>query len=344
MTNQEYLSAYITARNDVFPAQRRAYNKEIRDIYIKASSDAVEAVRDAELRGLGELTVSSRSAIQRELQFAADRISENLTERIPEWESNSYQSYLAVDQEYVLKAAADAGAGDLINKEGLDRVSIGLNQRLITSIVSRQYSDGYTLSQRIWSSEILEEVLPSGQLSLKPLGINGDYQLRMFSVVDAGLAQGRDVVDIAEDLNVYLRDGKVKLVGRYGKLVRGSGEFRRRISDQCDWRAVRLVRSELYAGLQSGAVQSGLANPASDGWYDWRLTPGALHDCICPDLAEASPYREQEVPAYPHPNCLCQVVPNLRPRSEFVEDLAKWTSGENVDYIEQWYRSYYRGT
>lgn len=344
MTNQEYRSAYLNARDSVFPAQRREYSRIVRDIYINASEEAVRAVRNAELDGLGELTQASRNSIDRQLQDAANEISQGLTENIPEWEARSYQSYLDTDSEYILRAAADAGADDVITQAGIDRINLGLNRQLINSITARQFQDGFTLSQRIWSSEILEETLPSGGIAFKPVGVNGDYQWRMLNVVDAGIAQGRDLFDISQDLNVYLRDGKTALVNRYGILERGSGVFRRRISDQCDWRAVRLIRSELYAGLQDAAVRSGRANPAVVGQYDWRLTPGVMHDCVCRDLAAASPYAENEVPAYPHPNCLCQVIPRLRNRTEFVEDLRSWVNGVSVEYIDNWHRSYYRST
>lgn len=40
-------------------------------------------------------------------------------------------------------------------------------------------------------------------------------------------------------------------------------------------------------------------------------------------------------------NCLCRLVPRLMDRREFVDDLARWSRGEPVEYLDNWKASYY---
>ena len=84
--------------------------------------------------------------------------------------------------------------------------------------------------------------------------------------------------------------------GRYGRLTPGSREYARRVRQRPDYRALRLVRSEMYASIQSVGVSEAEYNPACLGLVDWILTSGAQHSCICPDLARSGPYELDRVP------------------------------------------------
>ena len=91
---------------------------------------------------------------------------------------------------------------------------------------------------------------------------------------------------------------------RYGKLERGTAEYARRIPRSVDYRALRIVRSELYASLKEVGIENGKANPSALDKFDWVMQSGrADWDCDCPDLAAGSPYTAAQFPAQPHPNC-----------------------------------------
>ena len=139
---------------------------------------------------------------------------------------------------------------------------------------------------------------------------------------------------------VFERRRQPGLMKRYGELERGTKKFIRRIPKNIDWRAIRLARSELYASIQESSRIQGHENPAIKT-YVWNLTAGAVHECICPDLAANSPYRENEVPDYPHSNCLCYITYQIRSRNEFVTDLKNWGDGLIIPYIDTWYHSVY---
>jgi len=104
---------------------------------------------------------------------------------------------------------------------------------------------------------------------------------------------------------------------------------------------LRLVRSEMGQSQQVSAVAQGRANPACTGWYDWVRINTAQHDCECSSLAANGPYKTENVPGYPHPQCFCQIRPKLIDLNQFESDLARWESGESVPYLDEWYRTQY---
>jgi hypothetical protein len=202
----------------------------------------------------------------------------------------------------------------------------GVNRKLVESLVTRLWSDGYTFSERCWN-------------------LRADWLERIRMTVAAGIAQGRDPVKIAKDIQAYTADGKVALIQRWGKLERGAAEFAKRIPGRVDWRASRLVRSELHASLQDAGIAAGEINPGATGEYDWVLSPGRESwPCECENLAAGGPYKADQVPTYPHPHCGCSVRPRLRDRKEFVADLRrKFIHGESVPYLDEWYDEKYKG-
>jgi hypothetical protein len=169
------------------------------------------------------------------------------------------------------------------------------------------------------------------------------YQTQIKNVISAGLAQGRDIIKIAKDIQIYTADGKIALVKRFGPgLIRGSKAFINRIGNRIDYRALRLIRSEMNMSLQDAGKEQGRVNPACTQLWDW-VRGGSQHwNCICPELAANSPYEYNAVPGYPHPNCICQVRPRLMNHAEFVNDLSFWANGQQVPYLDNWYNNIYQ--
>ena len=334
MTQEEYKRLYRQARDSFFNLTV-ATMKQLSKVYQSAADDAAEIVRNSIKLDRSTLTIESWNNINIQLSSGASRISQAVDTAIKNAVSQGYKNMSDIDKLYILDLVKASGATS-ITAEGLDRIAVAINESVIVSLVNRIYSDDYTYSDRIWGD------FKIGKTGIIPIGINGDYQYRMKNVISAGLAQGRDVVKIAKDLQVYAKDGKVKLVQRYGTLLRGTEEFTKRITGKVDWRALRLVRSELYASMQDAAVQQNLYNPAATGMFEWRLNPGALHDtCICPELAENSPYPANEVPSFPHPSCVCVVVPILENTNDMIQRAKKFANGEYDEKLTTWYNNVY---
>lgn len=322
MTSKEYLEAYRQARK-TYPTLTRSAMGKLRKIYKKAGAMASEAVRIAELAAPGSFTAYSKRVIEEALLNGGTSISNATAEVIPE--TINAGNKIASDINYTYMADAFDGSG-LVTKTGLNNMLFAVNDRLINSIVNRMYADGYTLSYRVWK-------------------VGRTYQDQITRVLTAGLANGRSTVQLAKDIQVYIADGKTALVNRYGNLERGTKTFINRIGNRVDYRALRLVRSELYSGLQESSREFGRVNPGCIDLYDWVLESGRQHwNCACPDNQAGSPYAYEDVPEYPHPSCRCEVRPVLRDRREFTNDIKNLVNGSSVEYLDDWYSQVYKAS
>ena len=322
MTKDEYYRLYRQARKS-FPGITKEAMTELKRTYIEAGKLAAAEVRKAELAGLSDLTIKSWQNIEKQLEEGARIIRDNIEKGIYNTSALGISKTSEINQDYLIDAFKDIDQTK-ITQTGIKNLFRSVNTRVVTSIASRVYQDGYTFADRIWNAGL-------------------DYQKKIKDVITSGLAQGRDVIKIAKDIQVYIKDGKISLVNRYGDLKRGTSGFIRRIGDKVDSRALRLVRSELYQSLQIASAEQGRVNPGAIDMYDWFLSPGRQHwGCACPDNAANSPYTLQELPDYPHPNCVCDIRPVLRDRKEFVADLKRWANFEQVDYLDKWYRQDYQ--
>jgi hypothetical protein len=326
-TAEEYARRYAAARRLAANLDAKTRLK-LAALYVDAADDAAEVVRSALDRGLSKLTTERWSLIAGQLYAAADEVALGVESYTKDLVGKAASIYPEIDAGYVLKAARSAGASQ-ITKTGLSAMVAGVNSRVVESLVSRVYADGQNFSSRVWGGA----------------GVRADWLERIRYTVSAGIAQGRDPVKIAKDIQAYARGGKIELIQRWGDLERGTEEFAKRLPGRIDWRATRLVRSELYASLQDSQVRAGELNPGCDGWYDWVLTPGRQHwECDCEELAAGGPYKAEEVPTYPHPQCLCVIRPHLRERASFVADLRRWAGGGDVGYLDTWYTKYREAT
>ncbi len=316
MTSAEYNHAYVRARAQ-WPNLTRRAMIELRRTYQAAGRLAAAAVRDSTRAGLSSITSSQYSQLQRQLMQGVNRINVALASEIHSVVRRGFQSYAKIETRYLIDSIQRAGAVEAISPVLVRQFYVGLSERVVEDVVRRIFANGYSFSTRVWNAAM-------------------DFNTQINNVVSTGIAMNRDVVSIARDINVYVRDGKLRLMERYGSLIRGQSDFTRRIRLKVDYRALRLVRSELTASLQNASVQAGEANPAGLHLYDWVRVNNEEWGCVCPELEENSPYRTESVPGYPHSNCMCQVRPRLMNNNTFVADLRRFTAGEDVPYIGDW--------
>lgn len=328
-----YRDSYAKARRDA-ALLSSASRRKLSEVYLEAADQAARVVRDTLERGLSKLTAERWSALERKLRSAADGLAQGTQAVAEALVGQAAPLFPEVDADYLFRAGQFAGAKE-ITQEGLERMVAGIESRVVSSLASRLWSDGHTFSERVWAT--------GSDGRGRPLSVRGDWLERIRMTVAAGIAQGRDPVKIAKDIQIYTADGLVALGKRWGGLERGTSEFAKRIPGRLDWRAQRLVRSELYASLQDASALAGQANPGSDGLYDWVLSVGHREwGCECSDLASGGPYKYEELPTYPHPQCMCWIRPHLRDQAQFLGDLKKWAKGEDVDYLDDWYKGPYQ--
>jgi len=321
ITKTDYSRLFAAARRTAAQLDTRTRLRLV-GIYRTAAAQAAEIVKDTLERGLSSLTE------------AADELAKGTEDEITKLITKAAPLFPEVDAALVWDASKISGADRKITKDGLGRIVSGVSSEVVKSLATRMWQDGYTFSDRVWA--------PGADAKGRPVSVRGDWQERIKMTVAAGITQGRDPAKIAKDIQVYTADGKVALSKRWGALERGTAEFAKRLPGKIDWRAQRLVRSELYTSIRESQLASGKRNPASTGLYDWVLSQGRQHwGCECESLAEGSPYTAENVPTSPHPSCFCSIRPRLMDLKDFVSDLTRWAKGSGVDYLDAWYRDVY---
>ena len=320
MTNEEFRTLTLAARDSLSNVTRGTM-RGIRRAYKDAADSVADAVAAARLAGHAQITVESMVSIQRQLEAGADAIRDAVEAGTLGGVRISVEKIGSVHDRYISSVFNRAGV-TIVDRAVIAQIVSGVNERVIRSVVNRVWQDGYTFSRRVWrvGSGFIDDIR---------------------NVISAGLAQGRDVLDIARDIQVYTADGRVALMERYGTLERGTREFSKRIPRRVDWRALRLARSELYASLMDANIEQGKMNPASTELWDWVRQGSIDHDCDCPDYARNSPYKLNDLPGYPHANCLCTAIVRLQNQDEFNERLQDWAAGKPDPDLDQWYTDVY---
>jgi len=322
MTKYEFLKAYRQAKRS-FGALSVKTARNIQRTYISASLEISKTIRELELAGKSQLTIDSLRNLEIQIQNSADQLMKLIDKQIKITMTKAVETTSGINEKYIIDVLKDV-PNSIITSTGINNMFMAINNLVIQSVVNRVFTDGYNYAQSIWNAGL-------------------KYQQEMKDIVSIGLAQNRDLIEIARDLNVYTKDGKLAFAKRYGRLTRESKEFMKRIGNRVDWRALRIARSELYMSIQDAAKEQGRINPAALDLYNWVLTAGRQDfKCDCETIAKNGPYKYEDVPAYPHPNCRCYIQPVLRDRKEFESDLKEWVHGENVQYIDEWYANFYQ--
>lgn len=333
MTQSEFYQALRDARQDYLETMRDV-NREISNLYIQAANEVSEKLKTLNLTGKGDsLTAASLRSLESSLRKTGAKIAGGTEQIIIDSIDDVITGTSGPHTEF-LKDAINRSGIDKITADIIDGLYSRINEDLISLTYTRIWQDGYTFSQKIWG-------FPGTDTQPYLPGLAAYWETAVKNLITFGLAQGRDILQIAKDLSYYAVHGKKGVIKRYGDLIRGTKQFAKRIPNHIDWRALRLARSELYISLQEAAKIQGKLNPAVKE-YIWNLTGGRGDwGCVCPDLAADSPYTELEVPSFPHPSCLCYITYRIIGRDEFIQDLLDWDSGIGVPYLDNWYMTQY---
>ena len=327
MTSAEFRRLSLAARNSLGRLTRQTM-RLVKATYERAAEQVAREVALASiseaLAGQSAITTQSLVSIHRQLEAAAADIARAIETQGTAGIRLSVEKIGTLNDTFLGEAFNRAGVTK-VNRVTIAQIVSGLNEAVVRSVVNRIWQDGYTFSQRCWRA---------GQR----------FQDDIKNVLSAGLAQGRDALAIAQDIQIYTADGKVQLMQRYGELVRGTREFSKRIPKVVDYRAIRLVRTELYESLRDASVEQGKINPAATGLWDWVRQGSTDWGCDCPDYASGSPYTLDALPSTPHSNCLCAVVPRLENEAEFNDRLVAWADGAPDEKMDAWYRDVYLPT
>lgn len=129
-------------------------------------------------------------------------------------------------------------------------------------------------------------------------------------VVDHALARGSSARELAADVRQFIR-------------MDTPGGPR--------YAAMRLARTELNNAFHATQVRSAVQAPWVEGMR-WNLSGSHPRPDECNEYADIGVYAPDEVPAKPHPNCLCYMTPEVVSRKQFI---AQFEAGEYDQVIDK---------
>lgn len=315
MTKAEYSRLLTRARKRIATLSRSAM-EELKVVYEDASKNIADTIRNAPADGLEQ---RGAEIVEKQLRQGVAAINDELGRLAVDRMESAADLHAAINERQILDIVSKSIARDVITEPGVRNMLRAVNTSLISTLINQQLQDGYRLSDRVWASA-------------------NDYQTQITRVIDSGVAQGRSTIDIAKDIEDYTQGGRAALGPGYQ-----GAKFGTLVVKNVDWRALRLVRSEIASAMQQAALADGEANPASAHLYNWILTPGREHwNCECESLARGSPYKTEDVPTYPHPNCFCRLEPELVNEDEMLNRWANWINGGEEPELDNWHKNYYR--
>jgi hypothetical protein len=316
--SDEQFARYILEARSDFLRLRLRQEPALRQIYIDAADRVADEIRRLKST-VGPLTRAHLTTLEKSLRQEADMISQNITKRLQDDLPRAVEAGAKPVQQHLLTAFEQAGVA--LDAVRLQRGFGDVNSQAVETIWART-RNGMTLSGRIWEK---------GQ----------EARDAIRSIIWDGTARGRDAVQIARDLEKYVRHGRGTLAKDYPEMMKRMGK---RIPKDLSYEALRLARTEMSMAFQEGTYAAGRVSPSYKG-IRWMLSSSHPIQDVCDDLATADlygmgpgGYPSGEEPVVPHPNCLCVSVPIVEDTDELVERLERWVAnpGSEPD-LEQWY-------
>jgi hypothetical protein len=249
-----------------------------------------------------------------------------------------------IDAEYLSQAFEEARLG--VSIEQIENIFKEQHERLLKRFQVANSLQGFKPTRN--EKSFLLQNRASYTLSDSIWGGIDSFTDKILAYVQGSLEAGIDPAKIARGLEEYLKAGSAVVLGRWGSLVPGDSEYRKRLGKAgADYRTQRVVRTELYQMIRDNEVAHAKTNPALTGMFDWVLSPDHIDwDCDCPELAAGGPYTAEEAQGYSdsiHPNCRCVLDPVMKDDEAFMKSLEDYVSGEDTDgarEIEQWAARY----
>lgn len=318
--DSEFAKLILAARRD-FLKLRLRHEPALHKIYVDAANNVAKELKNLKPT-IGDLTRNHLAALEKALRDEADLIYRKSKATVEVGMVKSVEASAKPLDAYLINALKEAKAPIDIAK--LQRGFAEVNRSAVEAFWIRT-KKGLTISDRLWEQ-------------------SQNARSHMKTVIETGLASGRDAVQVAKDLENYVRNGT--LAEEYPKMMARVGN---RVPKNLSYEALRLARSEYSMAFMEGVYSRGRTNPAYIG-SKYMLSDSHPEPDICDDLAEADlygmgagVYKKGEEPPYSHPNCICYTIPVVLDRDQFVNDIKRWINDPSeVDYMEDWYQNIYR--
>lgn len=306
---------------------RLRQDAEIRKLYIRAADRIAKELRSYQPKGSGYLYKRHLQELEISLRREAERIAGDLTTQMKEYTQKSAEAGSGYSKAVLLNLVKQAGADDIINITGIQKLFGMVNTQAVEAIWART-KNGMKLSDRIWQTSE-----------------NARSTIR--NLIQESVATGQDAVKTARMLERYVQGGANTLAAEYPNMMK---RMKGRVPKDISYEALRLARTETTAAFGEGAIAAARVTPSYKG-MKWILSNTHPVEDICNTLAAADGYGlgagvypPGDEPLYPaHSNCLCVLVPVHEQPEEFVQKLKKWVDKpESEPDIEKWYKEIYQ--
>ncbi|OCL28655.1 hypothetical protein U472_00430 [Orenia metallireducens] len=297
---------------------RALHEKALREIYEKSIDSVAERLAEEESATKKAILKVVQEQLQEEI-FKINKATESLMEKGIQ---QSFDFGGSAAENYFLDAIRETRA---LSLSGARSSMIAINREAVLSFWNRVTENGMTISETIWSK-------------------GPKIEDTVIDFIEVGLATGRDSIEVARDLEKYVRKGSKTLAEYYPNMM---VRMKKRIPKDICYEALRLIRTEYTTAFTEATIKRGQRTPGYKG-VQWILSDSHPITDICDVLAETDAhglgvgvYPRGKEPVMPHPNCLCYLVAVLIEREEFINDLKRWSEGESVDYLDEWKENYY---
>ena len=272
--------------------------KEIAKLYEDWADEIGERAKYYSHKSTASAPVSERyyKELQKQLRATSQQVSNEVYKKI------KGNIYLISDA--VVKDNVDWLASFGFSMEGLNAAFSYVPDEIVRNLITGQiYESGWSLSQRIWSDN---------EKTLKDI----------YRVMAKGLAENKQIYEIAKDLEAYVRPG-ARLPWN---LTAPDGV--RIFKKQVDYNAQRLARTLVQHGYQQSFVAVTKNNPFITE-YVWRSNGSRV--CELCKARDGQHYKKDELPL-DHPNGMCTMEPVVA--EDMIDQLADWFNSPDGTYPE----------
>lgn len=276
---------------------QQKYDKRLLQILSQAATDAERAIKKyKDKEGIGAQVrvaqlMGARGAINRILSFMWRDVGRITRAGQQEAQAEAIDQSFDWEELLLSRALPDKEMRDTL-REALQAAA----DKNIDAMIARVIKTHIPLSKRVYMTQALSK----GWVE---------------RAINSALARGATVAELADDVKSLINPN-----------TKGGVSYA----------AKRLARTEINNAYHSQAIDSARDKPWVQGMR-WHLSRSHPRWDRCNELSEADQgrgpgvYGMEQVPAKPHPQCLCYVVPEVLSVSEFNRRLRM---GQFDDYIE----------
>jgi len=303
----EYQRIALAARRNVSKLTLKQ-QKKVHSIYESAINNLINDIYKHDEKSLA-------SRWKNDYVKQLDKVSRNLYREIRESTKDGIRKgakFGADSNKDILKNIFDVAGidpGDHFTT-AFSQVQEGVIKDIIAGDI---YSDGKTLSERIWNTK-------------------SEFEKDIQYVISQGIAEKKSTIELAEDLEQFVKD-KAQRKSTWRK------SYPHLKNKTIDYNAQRLARTSINHAYQSASVKSSNMNPFIEG-IEWRSA--LIHGRTCELCRErhGQVFDKDSVPL-DHPNGLCTMLPSIsKSTDEVATELRDWVDGGENKVLDEWYEEY----